>query len=248
MDFVNEKNDLLVCLQLVDDGLQSLFELSTILRAGNNACKVEHYYTLIVQQTGNFVLHYTQGQSFDDSALAYTGKTNKDGIILFTTTQYLRHTLYLAIATYDRVKQSVLRRFGEVGTKGVQGRCARTLTALLAGRCLLCRRMSGTTCLVEIAIAFLIIFILIRKTEACLRVLFLRKRILDGLIIQSAGRCPNLTAAPELPATELAEECYRRMFAGCTNLTAAPELPATELAESCYSGMFDNCRSLHACR
>ena len=56
--------------------------------------------------------------------------------------------------------------------------------------------------------------------------------------------CTGLTQAPELPATELAINCYTRMFSGCTNLTQAPELPATKLAGDCYANMFSGCTSL----
>ena len=56
--------------------------------------------------------------------------------------------------------------------------------------------------------------------------------------------CTSLTAAPELPATTLAKNCYYRMFYGCTSLTVAPELPATTLAVSCYAYMFDDCVNL----
>ena len=56
--------------------------------------------------------------------------------------------------------------------------------------------------------------------------------------------CKNLTSAPELPATTLAEGCYYYMFYGCTNLTFAPELRATTLAERCYSKMFNGCTKL----
>jgi len=49
-----------------------------------------------------------------------------------------------------------------------------------------------------------------------------------------------------LPATTLAESCYRRMFKDCTRLTAAPALPATTLATSCYSQMFYSCMSLRS--
>ncbi len=35
------------------------------------------------------------------------------------------------------------------------------------------------------------------------------------------------------------------MFYGCTKLTQAPELPATTLAQSCYRQMFYNCRELN---
>ena len=56
--------------------------------------------------------------------------------------------------------------------------------------------------------------------------------------------CTGLTTAPELPATTLAEYCYDNMFIGCTGLTTAPELPATTLADYCYNYMFSGCTSL----
>ena len=56
--------------------------------------------------------------------------------------------------------------------------------------------------------------------------------------------CSELTAAPELPATDLREHCYAAMFFRCTGLTAAPELPATELASQCYREMFSGCSNL----
>ncbi len=58
--------------------------------------------------------------------------------------------------------------------------------------------------------------------------------------------CDVLTAAPELPATTLAEGCYDGMFNKCTNLTVAPELPAITLTPSCYASMFSNCEKLTA--
>jgi hypothetical protein len=56
--------------------------------------------------------------------------------------------------------------------------------------------------------------------------------------------CTSLTSAPELPATTLAKSCYNGMFQNCTSLISAPELPATTLADTCYRGMFQNCTSL----
>ena len=56
--------------------------------------------------------------------------------------------------------------------------------------------------------------------------------------------CTNLTAAPELPATTLANYCYSNMFYGCKSLTSAPELKATTLADYCYENMFLHCTKL----
>ncbi len=57
-------------------------------------------------------------------------------------------------------------------------------------------------------------------------------------------RCTSLTTAPELPATNLGDDCYSLMFMMCTSLTNAPELPALNLAYGCYYGMFLSCTSL----
>jgi hypothetical protein len=36
------------------------------------------------------------------------------------------------------------------------------------------------------------------------------------------------------------------MFTDCTALTAAPNLPATTMADNCYSSMFNGCKALTA--
>ena len=57
--------------------------------------------------------------------------------------------------------------------------------------------------------------------------------------------CSSLTTAPKLPATTLADRCYKDMFYNCSSLTTAPEsLPATTLVGRCYEDMFHNCSSL----
>ena len=59
--------------------------------------------------------------------------------------------------------------------------------------------------------------------------------------------CINLVSAENLilPATTLADSCYRNMFQNCNSLTTAPELPATTLAQSCYNSMFQGCTKLN---
>ena len=59
-----------------------------------------------------------------------------------------------------------------------------------------------------------------------------------------SGRAEGLMSAPELPATDLAVECYSGMFSGCISLTNAPALPATTLARECYANMFNGCTAL----
>ena len=56
--------------------------------------------------------------------------------------------------------------------------------------------------------------------------------------------CKALTSAPKLPATKLANYCYKGMFYNCSSLKAAPELPAETLVNYCYNYMFEGCKSL----
>ena len=56
--------------------------------------------------------------------------------------------------------------------------------------------------------------------------------------------CKELTSAPELPATTLADYCYKSMFRGCTKFNTAPKLKATTLADYCYDSMFSGCKEL----
>ena len=56
--------------------------------------------------------------------------------------------------------------------------------------------------------------------------------------------CISLITPPELPATELKENCYSVMFSGCSSLKTAPILAAKKFAFNCYDRMFYNCTSL----
>ena len=66
----------------------------------------------------------------------------------------------------------------------------------------------------------------------------------DGCYAEMFYGCESLTSAPALPAINLADGCYYMMFRGCTQLATAPELPATALARNCYAMMFYGCTSL----
>jgi len=57
--------------------------------------------------------------------------------------------------------------------------------------------------------------------------------------------CNMLKTAPAtLPATTLKNSCYYAMFNSCYALEAAPALPATKLDTMCYCGMFQSCTTL----
>ena len=58
--------------------------------------------------------------------------------------------------------------------------------------------------------------------------------------------CYLLTTPPKiLPATTLQNYCYSDMFAGCRVLEKGPDLPAPTLVSNCYYGMFRVCPKLN---
>ena len=57
--------------------------------------------------------------------------------------------------------------------------------------------------------------------------------------------CSSLVNIPSiLPATQLANYCYQRMFQNCTSIVTAPELSATEVNMYCCNYVFQDCSSL----
>ena len=66
----------------------------------------------------------------------------------------------------------------------------------------------------------------------------------DALFCNLFDHCSALTSAPELPAENLADHCYKSMFYECSSLKTAPKLPAKILASECYTHMFNGCSSL----
>ena len=68
----------------------------------------------------------------------------------------------------------------------------------------------------------------------------------DNCYRQMFQGATSLVNGPEiLPATTLAKECYSNMFGGCASLVKAPILPAATLVDSCYAEMFYNCPNLN---
>ena len=63
----------------------------------------------------------------------------------------------------------------------------------------------------------------------------------------SAFYCTNVVDASNLilPSTAMTKGCYRFMFLNCPEMTAAPELPAATLAEESYKSLFRLCTSLN---
>ena len=114
MYFIDKNYYIRVLFHLFDEGLDALFELTTILCAGHNTRHVEIDDSLIIKYGAGTLVHDKLGNTFNDGALADTGFTNEYRIVLFPATENLYNTLYFRLTTYNRIKFSFSSSLREV--------------------------------------------------------------------------------------------------------------------------------------
>ena len=75
VDFIDENDDVRVSFQFLDDALDALLKLTSILGAGNNACHVETQYSLVEEEGTLVALGNHLCQSFYDGTFAHARLT-----------------------------------------------------------------------------------------------------------------------------------------------------------------------------
>lgn len=122
MQLVDERDDPAVALlDLGEDGLQALLELTAVLRSGDHRAEVQGDQPLVLQALGNVALDDALGEPFDDGGLADAGLTDEHGVVLRPARQHLHDTADLLVAADDRVQLALARGGREVGAELLQG-------------------------------------------------------------------------------------------------------------------------------
>ena len=81
VQFVDEQDRVLRATNFVHDGLDSFFELTAVLRAGDHHRQVEHDDSFVGQDFRNFAGDDQLGKSFDDRRFADAGFTEQDRVV-----------------------------------------------------------------------------------------------------------------------------------------------------------------------
>ncbi len=135
VDFIY-KEDGTGLLELINDALEPLLELTAIHGAGNQRTDIQLQQTLVHERSGDVAIHDALGETFDDGGLADAGLTDQRGVVLGAACQDLDDALDLLLATDDGVELFLLRLGGQVGGKLVhEGSLLRLLTGALLGLC-----------------------------------------------------------------------------------------------------------------
>src|SRR5690606_32761679 len=122
MYFIDKQDDVFILLQLIHDGLHTFFKLTTVFGTCNQRSQIERNHALVKKHAAHFTLHYSQGQTFNDSGFTHTWLSNQNGVIFLTTRKDLRNTLNLLLTSHDWVQATHLRQTCYIPAKIVQHR------------------------------------------------------------------------------------------------------------------------------
>ncbi|CDF94048.1 hypothetical protein BN844_5401 [Pseudomonas sp. SHC52] len=127
VQFVDEQNDLSFLLrQLIEQGLEPLFELAPVLGTGDQRPHVQGQQALALEAVRYFTVDDPLGQTLGNGGLAHAWLTDQHRVVLGAALQHLDRAADLVIATDHRVE---LAFFGALGQ--VNGVFIQRLTGLL---------------------------------------------------------------------------------------------------------------------
>ena len=116
MNLVDEGDDLTIrILDFVQDALQALLELATVLRTGHHGAQVKGDELLALQGGGDVARADELRQALDDGGLAHARLTDEHGVVLGTTGEDLNHAADFLVTSDDRVQLAFLGGGRQVG-------------------------------------------------------------------------------------------------------------------------------------
>ncbi len=115
VQLVDEQDDIAFLLgQVVQHGLQALFEFPAVLGAGQQRAHVEVEHALAPNPFGNLVIDDALGQAFDDGGLAHARLADQHRVVLGAALQHLDAAADFLVAADDRIELALLGPLGQV--------------------------------------------------------------------------------------------------------------------------------------
>ena len=104
----------------LEHGLEPLFELAAILRAGDERAHVERDDPLVAQALGHVAADDPLRQSLDDGRLADAGLADEHRVVLGAAREHLDDAADLIVASDDRIELALARDLGEVAAVALE--------------------------------------------------------------------------------------------------------------------------------
>ena len=133
VQLVDEQDRIVGAAQLLDDLLEALLELATVLRARDERADVEGQDALVGEGLRHVPADDAMGQALGDGGLADPRLADQGRVVLRSAGQDLDDPLDLLLATDDRIELAQTRGLGQVDTELVDGRGLAGALGLLGG-------------------------------------------------------------------------------------------------------------------
>ena len=122
VQFVDEEDDAAMrFLNILEHGLEPVFELAAIFRACQHGAQVKRDNALVTQQLGDVAGDDPARQTLNDGGLAHSRLADQYRIVLGPARQHLDHAANLFIPPDHRIQLPSPRKFGQVLGVTLQG-------------------------------------------------------------------------------------------------------------------------------
>ena len=120
VNFINKQYCLGPFFQLGNDPLQTLFEITAKLGAGQHSAEIKCKDFNVFQQVGNVSTLYPLGQSFGHGRFTDSRITDINRIVFATAAQDLHGSLHFGLAADKRIQLTLGGKFNQIHRKEFQ--------------------------------------------------------------------------------------------------------------------------------
>ena len=106
---------------LLQDGLEPLFELAAVLGPGHHRAQVQSDHPPALQALGDVAVDDPVGQALDDRRLAHAGLTDQHRVVLGPPGEHLDDPADLLVPADDRVELALAGQLGQVPSVLLEG-------------------------------------------------------------------------------------------------------------------------------
>ena len=99
---------------LLQDGLEAVFELAAELRAGDHGAEIERDDALVLEDLGHVAADDAAGEAFDDGGFADAGLADQHGVVFGAAREHLHDAADLLVAADHGVELAAAGQLGEV--------------------------------------------------------------------------------------------------------------------------------------
>ena len=114
VQLVDEHDDVRVLGELLHDRLEALFELTAVLRAGDDQRDIQRQKALVSEEMRDVAVDDLLREPLDDRRLPHAGLADEDGVVLGPAAENLLDALHLEMAAHQRIELVFHGRFGQV--------------------------------------------------------------------------------------------------------------------------------------